>query len=600
MHWFSVRSLRGKLQLFAVLLIVVPGVALAVIAYLSARGGLERTAGRQLTEVAHDTLDELRYAVADAHKDLRAWARQDVMREVVIGDVDKRLARFLHDTIDGGAPFLGLVCVDRAGRPVATSAPRWLETAAVGQPIASALGGVDFRGGPSLAREATPPAVTLAVPIPDPEGSGTVVGVLVGYYDWSHAVGIADRIRRSLLPHGLALDIVVIDRAGDVIGATWRDGVDPSEQETLRIAASEVARAAPPAERRGHVTLSQAGMLAGWERGDDEPTAWVAVAMEPLAQSLAPVYAMRRRIGSALALVLFAGLVIATAWAARLSRPLRELTRATQAIARVGEVPRPVAVRSRDEIGALASSFNAMAAALARAQEDLLVAAKFAFVGEVAAGIAHEVRTPARHHARLGADAGPGGSAGAPAMRRAGRDDRRRGRPAGTGRRRPAGAGPTTRAARSSRLRSARCSRARSTCSRDRRERRRSSCDESSIDALPPARCDPEQIYQVALNLIVNALQILPAGGHVDRPHRARRRDGGSDSRSPTTGRACRPTCRERIFTPFFSRREGGTGLGLALVQRIVQAHQGTVTVDSGPSGGATFRVELPAAGAMG
>jgi signal transduction histidine kinase len=50
----------------------------------------------------------------------------------------------------------------------------------------------------------------------------------------------------------------------------------------------------------------------------------------------------------------------------------------------------------------------------------------------------------------------------------------------------------------------------------------------------------------------------------------------------------------ERIFTPFFSAREGGTGLGLALVQRMVQAHRGTVTVRSEVGHGTTFRVELP------
>jgi len=57
------------------------------------------------------------------------------------------------------------------------------------------------------------------------------------------------------------------------------------------------------------------------------------------------------------------------------------------------------------------------------------------------------------------------------------------------------------------------------------------------------------------------------------------------------------PDIRERIFTPFFTLRPGGTGLGLTLVQRVVQAHQGTVTVESAVGRGTTFRVELPAAG---
>jgi signal transduction histidine kinase len=113
--------------------------------------------------------------------------------------------------------------------------------------------------------------------------------------------------------------------------------------------------------------------------------------------------------------------------------------------------------------------------------------------------------------------------------------------------------------------------------------------------ALPPARCDAEQVYQVALNLVLNALQILPAGGRVTV--RTVRAPGGRVGfEVEDDGPGIPPELHARIFAPFFSRREGGTGLGLALVERMVRAQQGTVGVTSQPGRGATFRVELPAA----
>jgi nitrogen fixation/metabolism regulation signal transduction histidine kinase len=89
------------------------------------------------------------------------------------------------------------------------------------------------------------------------------------------------------------------------------------------------------------------------------------------------VKATRLGLAGTLIAVLGLALAVATALAARMSRPLRELTRATQDLLRPGEPPRVVAVRSRDEIGTLASAFNTMGTALARAQDDLLVAAKW-------------------------------------------------------------------------------------------------------------------------------------------------------------------------------------------------------------------------------
>jgi signal transduction histidine kinase len=100
----------------------------------------------------------------------------------------------------------------------------------------------------------------------------------------------------------------------------------------------------------------------------------------------------------------------------------------------------------------------------------------------------------------------------------------------------------------------------------------------------------------VALNLIVNALQMTPAGGRVAvRTFAAADHVVGFEIED--TGPGITPERRARIFTPFVSFREGGTGLGLATAQRIVIAHGGTIAVRSDGEHGAVFRVELPAFG---
>jgi signal transduction histidine kinase len=109
------------------------------------------------------------------------------------------------------------------------------------------------------------------------------------------------------------------------------------------------------------------------------------------------------------------------------------------------------------------------------------------------------------------------------------------------------------------------------------------------------ALCDPEQIYQVALNLLVNALHVLPKGGQVIVSTFGPE-DGRVGFEVADDGPGIPPELQAEIFMPFVTRREGGTGLGLAFAERVIAAHQGQITVRSTPGVGATFRVELPAA----
>jgi PAS domain S-box-containing protein len=123
-----------------------------------------------------------------------------------------------------------------------------------------------------------------------------------------------------------------------------------------------------------------------------------------------------------------------------------------------------------------------------------------------------------------------------------------------------------------------------------------------SLDpAAPPVRADPGQLEQVLLNLVLNARDAMPEGGALTIATAAAERGRTLWLVVRDTGVGMTREVQERIFEPFFTTRgEGqGTGLGLAIVYGIVAQFGGTVTVESEPGVGSTFRVALPAAGAQ-
>ncbi|TKA97506.1 PAS domain-containing protein [Cereibacter changlensis] len=125
--------------------------------------------------------------------------------------------------------------------------------------------------------------------------------------------------------------------------------------------------------------------------------------------------------------------------------------------------------------------------------------------------------------------------------------------------------------------------------------------------SLPATFADPDQLMQVFLNLIKNASEAAgPQGGNIrlrsfyDLSLRLRRTDG-TGSALPLQveiiddGPGIKPEIAKEIFEPFVSGRENGTGLGLALVSKIISDHGGWIAVDSVP-GRTVFRVSLPVA----
>jgi two-component system sensor histidine kinase PilS (NtrC family) len=118
--------------------------------------------------------------------------------------------------------------------------------------------------------------------------------------------------------------------------------------------------------------------------------------------------------------------------------------------------------------------------------------------------------------------------------------------------------------------------------------------------ALEPVTvpCDPDQLRQVLWNLLVNAAQAVQAGGAGGTIRLRCAPDGerGALVAVEDDGPGIAPADQARLFTPFFTTKAGGTGLGLATVHRIVEAHGGTVEVAAVQPHGARFTVHLPGA----
>jgi len=287
-----------------------------------------------------------------------------------------------------------------------------------------------------------------------------------------------------------------------------------------------------------------------------------------------------------------------------ISRPVRELARASETIAR-GDFSEIVPVRSSDEISALAHTFNAMAASLRerdellkeRTRQQLTRSERLAAVGRLAAGVAHEINNPLTgvltfsHMLLRDATAGSQQREDVEAIIEA-----------------------TTRCRDIIRglLNFSRQNEPQKRLSnlndvlhdalaltRNQASLNRVSIVEELDAALPPLIVDPYQIQEVAVNVILNAIDAMPDGGTLTVRSRSVSRSDGRwiEFQMADTGHGITPEILDRIFDPFFTTKPPGkgTGLGLAISYGIVTEHGGDISVSSEAGHGAALTVRLPA-----
>lgn len=284
--------------------------------------------------------------------------------------------------------------------------------------------------------------------------------------------------------------------------------------------------------------------------------------------------------------------VLMAFYARRVLRPLGAVTERARAVAR-GDLEPQKAVVSDDEIGELAGTFEQMVGAIARANEQLVVAERLATIGKMAAHVTHEIRNPLSSIAlnlELLEEQLPSHDAEARTLFRAiGKEVERL---SGLSRqylafarsklptREPEDVGALVEEAL-----------AFVKLDLEKHDIRVAVDVEPS---LPPVSCDEGQIKQVLLNLLQNARDAMSGGGEVKVSVRA---EGDEVVISvDDQGPGVPAELRERLFEPFYTTKSHGTGLGLAITQHIAASHGGSIACETAPGGsGARFVLRLPA-----
>jgi signal transduction histidine kinase len=286
--------------------------------------------------------------------------------------------------------------------------------------------------------------------------------------------------------------------------------------------------------------------------------------------------------------------ILAALAAQRLLAPIRTLTEGVKAVAG-GDLSRKVALDSQDELGLLAREFNAMAASLDRQREQLLRAERLAAIGRISAQITHEIRNPLNAiglNAELLADALEDGdpTEAKSLVAAIGREVDRLG-------------GITEEYLRFARLPKPVVAREDLNdilsglldfLARELQEAKVEVKRELSAD-LPPIQGDEAQLRAAFLNLVRNSREAMPGGGTLTVRTRLTP-DGAVEAEVRDTGLGIPQADLSRIFDPFFSTKERGTGLGLALTLQVAQEHGGQIRCESERGKGTAFFIRLPAA----
>jgi hypothetical protein len=229
---------------FAFALVALPGALLGALATRNASAALETAFGRALAREAGHTADHLSSVLRAERQTLASFAQQDLMREVRVADLDKRVSMALATLRAGEELPHQYFVVDSQARVVAASEPRMIGelpawAAALGLGSAARDGIVGPLGAPHFAE----PRLVMTSAIPDPDDPARRLGTLVGVFDWAALTAVTRTVQRDLAAQKIAVAVLVCAEDGAILGGARAANATRETSEVVERGALEAARA---------------------------------------------------------------------------------------------------------------------------------------------------------------------------------------------------------------------------------------------------------------------------------------------------------------------------------------------------------------------
>lgn len=565
---------------------------LMAVLFFSSRDTLEQEIGRNLNHDAIMLMEEVDMLMFERMQNVHSWSRLDIIQEARIGDIDKRLSQFLSDVESGyQGMYHELFYTDSRQQIMAASVP-----GAIGhfRPPSATATRTSVPNGEVFveALEFPPPPydktdLVIRTPVYDRYTSANI-GQFYGLFDMQQLFRLLDKASSSRSGERY---IVLLNRLGRCIAASSalrKQGVlstelfadwKPINNEDVFVHPGQ-----PVTDTPVLVGYAKSGGYLGYAQ-----MGWSILIFQSTAEAFLPIRALWWMFGL---VTLFTMLLafLASHWiSGRIAKPLLALTNWIREVRHFDKLT-PPQVGGTIEIRELEMAFRQLFMELERSREHVIQTAKLAAVGEMSAIMAHEIRTP------LGII-----STSAQWLQR------------------EQGLSPEGREMSQFILdESARLRKLVTTlleCARPREphivqqnvhellthsvellnkqaEKKRLHIQLSLLAKNPVILCDGELLTQAFLNLLLNAIQIVADEGVIQV------RTGSLGQylsiEIADNGPGIGKDDMQRLFEPFFSRREGGIGLGLTVTRQIILAHHGDLSATDSELGGACFILNLP------